>query len=111
MKGEPITNQLLRILISIMGRQTIPEAKVRKLVFSRNDASKYIAAYNLCDGTRSQAEIARVAKLDKGNFGRAASRWLQHGILFPLEIEGATRLMHVYPLSTTSELTDKEKAK
>ena len=109
MNGESKTNQLLHILISVMGRIAIPESQVRKMVLSRTDASKYVVAYNLCDGTRSQAETARIAKIDKGNFGRAASRWLQDGIVFPLVIEGATRLLHIYALSATSVSRSKEK--
>lgn len=88
-----------RIIIHLLGRLAIPVTHVEEIVTSSgkgiSGSAKYVRAYNMCDGTRNQSEITAAAKVDKGNFSRAVSRWIQNGILFQTE-EG--KLLHVYPI-------------
>jgi hypothetical protein len=95
------TDDLLRILVQLSARQALPEAAVRKVV---GGSTRQLQAYNLCDGTRSQSEVTKVAKLDSGNFSRTVTRWIQFGVLFRLGTGREAKLLHLYPLA-------KEKAK
>jgi hypothetical protein len=54
---------------------TDPVAMLREIVGS----GRYVDAYNLCDGTRTQAEVDKVAKVDQSPFSRTSSRWIQGG--------------------------------
>ena len=89
------TNDLLRFAIQVFGRMAIPVAEVRAIVGS---ASKQIHAYSLCDGTRTQTEIGRVARLDQGNLSRTLRRWSAHGVVMTLGEGKDTRYLHIYPL-------------
>ena len=39
-------------------------------------SAKQQAAFNMCDGTMGQGEIAKALKLDSGNFSRTVTRWV-----------------------------------
>ena len=43
---------------------------------------KQLRAFNLADGSRSQNDIARQAKVDQGNFSRTTARWVENGVAF-----------------------------
>jgi hypothetical protein len=75
------TEELLRILIQLNARHVFPEEMLRPVV---GTSERQMQAYNLCDGTRTQAEIAKAAKLDQGQFSRTSSRWIEEGVLFKL---------------------------
>jgi len=93
------TETLLRALLSVTGRQAIPPMHLVKLVNPANATSgKQVKAYNLCDGTRTQAAIAKSLKLDQGNFSRTVGRWIDAGILFRLGEGREAKLLHLYPL-------------
>lgn len=62
---------------------------------------RQVEAYNLCDGTRTQAEVVKASKLDQGQFSRVATRWAQEGVLFKLGSGRDVKLLHLYSLSTT----------
>ena len=68
-----------------------------------------LLAYNLCDGTKTQQEIARAAKLDTGNFSRTVGRWIEAGIVFRVESGDKDTLLHIYPIPNAG--TTKRKAK
>jgi DNA-binding MarR family transcriptional regulator len=91
------TDALLRALISVTGRVAVPAAELRELVTAGRLAQKQVDAYNLCDGTRTQAQIAKRLKLDAGNFSRTVQRWERSGVLF--RIGEDEQLLHLYPLS------------
>lgn len=100
--SQPATNtteQLLRVLIGVVGRVAVPEDRLRAVVRSSpKSADKYAAAYNLCDGTRGVSEIARIVGLDQGNLSRVIIRWVDAGIAFRIGDDG--RPVHLYRLGT-----------
>ena len=87
------TDELLRILIQLTGRQAFPPEVLREIVGERN-----VETYNLCDGTRTQAEVVKGAKVDQGAFSRTSARWVQEGVLFRLGSGRDVKLWHLYPL-------------
>jgi hypothetical protein len=58
------SEQVLQAILATVGRQTFPPQTLGEIV----GTSKQIAAYNMCDGSKSQAEVAKSLKLDSGNF-------------------------------------------
>lgn len=98
--------ELLRILIQLNARNIFPEETLRQIVGS---SARQIEAYNLCDGTRTQAEVVRMSKLDPGQFSRAATRWAGEGVLFKLGTGRDVKLLHLYPLPTTQRSPRKKK--
>ncbi len=88
--------QLLECLIQVIARAAIPEDRVREIVAT---GRKQLAAFNLCDGTRTLTEVARRARLDTGNLSRAASRWVQNGVAFWIGEGRDARLLHVFPIT------------
>lgn len=92
------TDELLRVLIAVTGRVAIPEARLRVLV-GRNPRTgdKYMAAYDLCDGSRGVSEIARLSGLDHGNLSRTITRWVDQGVMFKLGWDA--RSVQLYRLS------------
>ena len=59
---------------------------------------RLLIAYNLCDGTSTQQEIARKLKIDVGNFSRTVGRRVVEGILFRIPKGDQTLLLHVFPV-------------
>lgn len=90
------TDDLIQILVQLTARQAVPEATVRQVV---GGAARQVQAYNLCDGTRSQSEVAKLAKLDSGNFSRTVTRWAREGVLFKLGTGREAKLLHAYPVT------------
>ena len=90
---------LLRAILATVGRQAFPAAELAELVAPKGGGSKQVRAYNMCDGTKSQAEIAKALKLDAGNFSRTVARWVDAGIMFRLGSGREATLLHVYPLN------------
>jgi len=84
----------LKAMLAMLARQSFPPKELAELV----GRDKQIQAYNLCDGTRTQAEVATAAGLDSGNFSRTASRWADLGILVRITEGKETRPVHLYPL-------------
>ena len=98
---------LLKAILSMVARQAIPPHRVAKIVLPKGAGTKQRKAYNLCDGTKTQADIVKALKLDQGNFSRMVSRWVESGIVVRLGEGREAKLLHVYPLhgdAVTSEL-------
>jgi hypothetical protein len=92
-------NVLFKPLLSLMGRLAFPEPRLAEIVNPpKGGGPKQIAAFNLCDGTRTQAEIAKELGLDQGNFRRTVQRWATAGVIFRLGDSREATLLHVYPL-------------
>jgi DNA-binding MarR family transcriptional regulator len=92
------TDDLLRIMVQVTGRAAFPNDQLRALVAPAGARSEgVIRAYNLCNGARSQRELAKAAGLDEGNLSKAVKRWEQAGIVF--RVGGDGRLLHLYPLN------------
>jgi predicted transcriptional regulator len=93
------TDELLRILIQLNGRQAFPEDLLRGKLGA---SERVLEAYNLCDGTRSQREVAKAVGLDEGQLSRSVKKWISEGILFKLGTERDTRLLHLYRVAKES---------
>jgi hypothetical protein len=93
---------LLRILVAMSARTAFPRAELRKIVVGESRVPwRWIAAYNACDGTKSQTEIAALASVDVGDLSRALTRWIDEGVVFRV---GPGRLPQgLYPLPSEKE--------
>jgi DNA-binding MarR family transcriptional regulator len=87
----------LRAIYSMVARQTFPPADVEKIV----GRDKQVEAYNLCDGSRSQTQVAAEVGLDKGNFSKTLARWVDQGILIRITDGKEMRPLHLYPLPSS----------
>lgn len=94
------TDALLRALLLTTGRAAIPERQVYDLVKPTLKGAKQVKAFNLADGTRTQGDIAKKAKINRGNFSRTVSRWIAKGIMFRLGEGRDAKLPHIYPIQT-----------
>ena len=92
-----IDDAKIQKVIDLLGRLSFPPSYLLKLVSSSGRGDKQLLAFNLCDGTRSQSEIAKEVRIDRGNFSRTIARWIELGIVFKLT--GNEYPMHIYPLS------------
>lgn len=91
----------LRAILATIARQTFPASELARIVAPAGHAGdKQIAAYNLCDGTRSQADVAKELGLDSGAFSRTVARWLDVGVVVRVGQGREARLVHLYPLPT-----------
>lgn len=88
----------LKAILATIARQTFPPEALSKLVAPTKAGDRQLVAYNLCDGSRSQTEIAKELGLDAGAFSRTVSRWVDLGILVRVGEKRETRLVHLYPL-------------
>lgn len=103
----PATSQaLLRCILQTVARQTFPEERLRDLVLPKNAGKNQLQAYNMCDGSKSQGEIAKALGLDAGNFSRTVGRWVEAGIVFRMP---ESKLQHVYLLAEAAVGKDKGK--
>jgi hypothetical protein len=91
-------SDLLRCLLQVIGRAAIKEEDVRDVIGS----GKQLKAFNLCDGSLSQAQIARKAKIERGNFSRNVTRWVENGVLFRIGGGNDATLLHIYPIPPTA---------
>jgi hypothetical protein len=87
---------LLRCLLHTIARAAIPANDVREVVAARS--KNRVRAYNLFDGTRTIKEVAKAAKVDRGNLSRSASNWVKCGVLFWVGEGDDARLLHAYPI-------------
>lgn len=84
----------LKAMLAMLARQAFPPEKLSALV----GKGKQLEAYNLCDGSRTQGEIAKSLGLDAGNFSKTAARWTELGILIRVTEGKEIRPVHLYPL-------------
>jgi len=89
---------LLRAILMTVARQSFSVEQLADIVLSKTATAKQVRAYNMCDGSKGQAEIARALKLDAGNFSRTVARWVTEGVVFRLGEGRDARLLHAYPL-------------
>ena len=87
----------LRAILATVARQTFPPDKIAEIM-GPNSGVKQYNAFNLCDGTRTQGEIARETGLDPGNFSKSLGRWVDAGIIIKVSDGREARPVHVYPL-------------
>jgi len=94
------TEDLLRALLATTGRAAFSPIQLYDLVAPNGNAPKQIKAFNLADGTRTQADIAKQAGIDPASFSRSVSRWIENGIMFRLGKGRDSTLLHIYPVPT-----------
>ena len=87
--------QLLECLIHVIGRVAIPVEKVKEIVAT---SSKQVRAFNLCDGTKSQGEVARAVGVNQGNLSRSFAKWIQEGVALWVGEGTDAKLLHIYPI-------------
>ena len=92
------TEALLRAILSMTARQAFPEVRLAQIV-AKGGGESQLLAYNMCDGEKSQGEIAKAASIDPGSFSRSVARWIEFGVLLRLGEGRDAKLLHVYPLS------------
>ena len=100
-----MNESLLRAIFATVGRSAFSPKAVLAIVAPRENSEKNLVAYNLCDGKTPQIEIAKRAKLDKSNFGKALARWVEAGIV--VRVGRDEHPLHIYPISKDA-LKDKE---
>jgi hypothetical protein len=93
-----IETAYLRGILATVARQAFPPDRLAELVLSNVGGKKQIEAFNLCDGSRMQSEIARSVGLDKGSLSRSISRWIELGIVIRVGEGIEAKPTHVYPL-------------
>jgi CRP-like cAMP-binding protein len=106
MEDSERLGHLLECLIKVIGRVAITVDKVSEIVSA---SPKLIKAFNLCDGTATQLEIAKKCGLDPGNFNRAIGRWVANGVAFWIGSGKDARLLHIYPIPEPSRKNAKKR--
>jgi hypothetical protein len=91
----------LRAILAILARQTFPPEHLREIILKGGAGERQLRAFNLCDGTRSQTEVATQVGLDSGNFSKSLGRWVDAGIMIRVGEGRDVRPVHVYPLPDT----------
>ncbi len=92
------TNTLLRAILGMTARQAISVDDLVQAVAPKGSGEAQMEAYNLCDGSRTQGQIAKEVGLDSGNFSRTVSRWADAGIVMKLGDARDATLLHIYPI-------------
>ena len=87
----------LKAMMSLVARQTFTPERLAEIVSPLANMRSY-EAFNLCDGTRSQGEIASALKLDAGNFSKTVKTWVDEGVLIKVTEDGKDKPVHVYPI-------------
>jgi hypothetical protein len=98
MKEVPEVEQLLEVLVHLVGRSVVPLQKLEQIVAPTRGSEKQIRAFNLCDGSRTQAQIVKELNLNQGNFSTGTARWEAAGVLYRIKSGSEQRLLHIYPL-------------
>jgi hypothetical protein len=92
----------LRAILGVVARQAIPPTKLASQIGVGATKLKQIEAYNLCDGSLTQGEIAKKVGLDSGNFSKTMGRWTEDGLVVRTEIAGQSRPVHLYPIPASA---------
>ena len=87
----------LQAILATVARQTFSPARILEIL-GPAAGEKQHRAYNMCDGSRTQADIAKELGLDSGNFSKTLSRWIDEGIVIRVGEKREARPLHVYPL-------------
>ena len=87
----------LRAILATVARQTFSPARIIEII-GPAAGEKQHRAFNLCDGNRTQADIAKELGLDPGNFSKSLNRWIDEGIVIRVGEKREARPLHVYPL-------------
>jgi hypothetical protein len=88
----------LRAILATIARQAIPPQTLFDIVTAGAGGEKQVLAYNLCNGSNSQSDIAKAASIDKGSLSRSMARWAEAGIVLRFGEGNEVHPLHVYPL-------------
>lgn len=87
----------LRAILATVARQTFSPADVLEIL-GPAAGKKQHRAYNMCDGSRTQTEIAKEIGLDPSNFSKTLNRWIDEEIVIRVGENREARPLHVYQL-------------
>ena len=95
------SDALLQGILSMTGRLAIPPPVLLQIVAppKGGGGEAQLTAYNMCDGTKGQSEIAKVLGIDPGSFSRTVARWIEAGVVIRLGEHPNIKLLHIYPLT------------
>lgn len=88
----------LRAILATVARQTFPPTALFRLVAPQANSKRSVVAFNLFDGTRSNAEVADQSGIHHANLSKLVKRWIDLGIMIRVETDGQSRPVHVYPI-------------
>ena len=106
MENSEKLEYFLAYLVQLVGMVAFPMEKVYRVV---GTSPRLLRAFNSCDGTVTQAEIAKKHRIDPGNFSRTANRWVINGVAFRIGSGKDARLLHIYPVPTAPPKETKKK--
>ena len=86
--------QLLSATFHVLSRSAIQMPQVRELIVTEKNRQ----AFNYCDGSLTQKEIAKKLRIDQGQLSKTFKRWLEAGIVFRIGERTESRLLHVFPV-------------
>lgn len=92
----------LRAILGVLARNALPPDVLASQVGVGSTKAKQLQAYNLCDGSLTQGEVAKMVGLDAGNFSRTLGRWTDEGLIVRTEINGQLRPVHLYPIPASA---------
>lgn len=88
----------LRAMMSLIARQTFPPERLAEIVSPVANSRTY-ETFNLCDGSRTQAQIASALGVSSGNLSTTIKRWTEEGVVIKVVADdGKERPVHVYPV-------------
>lgn len=91
---------LLRAILSMTARQAFSFDSLLGIVGS---GDKQLRAFNMCDGSNTQSDIAKATKIDPGNLSKTVARWVEAGIVLRLGEGRDTPLLRICPLPAKSK--------
>ncbi len=87
----------LRAILATVARQTFTPQRIIEIMGPQASEKQY-RAFKLCDGSRTQSEIAKELGLDSSNLSKSISRWIDEGIIIRVSEGRDNRPVHIYPL-------------
>ena len=92
-----------RMIISLLGRLTFPEDKLKKIITTKSKKPKQlIKAYNLCDGTLTIPKISsKIEGVTTRALQDAIVKWEENGIILNIAKKGqgiTTIPFHLYKI-------------
>lgn len=89
---------LLRALLTTTGRAVFSVKEIYDLVSPTGSAPKQVQAFNLADGSRTQAQIVKETRIGKGTMSKKVTAWIEAGVMFRIGDDGDPKLLHIYAI-------------
>lgn len=85
MSGNKVKN-FDEVVVKLLAKIAFSQNEVAEIVAgTKQNKTKWLTTFNLCDGEKSQKELCEGAGVDKGSLSRAIKIWHQAGIIYYLE--------------------------